>query len=668
MIISLITYDANDDRAEYEYIVVGAGPAGIIAAYTLAKKLQEEAATLTNDVGKVLLLESGTLSQSSVEERIMHLYGGVLDTEFGIEEDRDQEVLEVNEFDIPLMWNKCNNRRVEGKLNYLSHHWPVAETFLGRAVGGSGIHNAMINVRALPSDFQKWNVSNWSPKEMEPYFNMLETFNKDYEEPMFWNRNETNKNRGMTGPLFTTPALDISRVGYDFVKSSLAANISLASLGFNDPDISKRVGVGFYEFNIRNGVRDSVAKALLTSDDTEHSKENDIPANLFIQTDATVKKIIFESINPLMPSIATGVQYFSSRRGRFDVAKLRSSGKLGERDPEVILSAGAILTPQILANSGVHEGGPIVDSKGVGKNLQDHPVVSIVYKMNSLLSEKIESHFDVDDKEKESFQNYLHSMGSVNFDENNSASSKAYGTAGISAGAFLVSPLSADTGIPDIQLTVFPHPSEPHFLRRRNDAMTNDAITNDDETNVMMVTVSLLVPEARNELKFAFNSYDDEVHSENTTKYKFENDKEYFEGYFHFNTPEIVTSVESETYLTERDVGRLAWGMEKVRKIMSMQPLLSNITGEIYPGSNVEGEDLRHFIIDNVMRNSHWCGSSRMGDDDESVVDERLRVRGVMRARVIDASVMPFIPNGNTHSTTCAVAMRGVDLVLGGKD
>ena len=70
------------------------------------------------------------------------------------------------------------------------------------------------------------------------------------------------------------------------------------------------------------------------------------------------------------------------------------------------------------------------------------------------------------------------------------------------------------------------------------------------------------------------------------------------------------------------------------------------------------------FTRKNAMHNSHWSGSTRMGDDQESVVDSKLRVNGVENLRVIDAGVMPYIPNGNTHSTTCVIALRAVDLIL----
>jgi len=191
--------------------------------------------------------------------------------------------------------------------NYLLHHWPVKKTFLGRTVGGCGIHNAMINVRALPSDFEKWNITNWSANVMMPYYNKLESYNDSYKIiPKFWSNNKKNyynrvmdetfinqtqfkqqqqqsQQRGKDGPLNTivagTGEIPIDPVASLFIESSLAAGYPLSSLGFNNDD-SNRVGVGYYEFNIRNGVRDSVASALLSNgggidDDDDNNNNND---------------------------------------------------------------------------------------------------------------------------------------------------------------------------------------------------------------------------------------------------------------------------------------------------------------------------------------------------------------------------------------------------------
>jgi choline dehydrogenase-like flavoprotein len=127
-----------------------------------------------------------------------------------------------------------------------------------------------------------------------------------------------------------------------------------------------------------------------------------------------------------------------------------------------------------------------------------------------------------------------------------------------------------------------------------------------------------------------------------------------------FNLPQIQGG-----NLTDSDASKLAWGVEQVRNILSQPPLLHTIQFEQYPGYHYQGQDLIQYVKDHAMRNSHWSGSTRMGDDMDSVVDSRLRVRGVDSLRVVDAGVMPFIPNGNTHSTTCVIALRAVDLIFG---
>ena len=239
-----------------------------------------------------------------------------------------------------------------------------------------------------------------------PYFDKMENYDGHVVDHLnFWKEDGTESKsasnskssnakappRGRTGPLHTTHSS--CPIAASFIKSSLAANIPLASLGFNDPDATKRLGVGLYEFNIHNGIRDSVAKAFLTPN--EHGTSNDhgddkdhhmstarglhLP-NLEVRSDATVNKLIFDSSSP--PKVI-GVQYYSSGKDEIREVRLRSDGGHTRghghktRSPEVILSAGAIMTPQILANSGVHEGGSVADVQGVGKNLQDHPAIAV---------------------------------------------------------------------------------------------------------------------------------------------------------------------------------------------------------------------------------------------------------------------------------------------------
>lgn len=133
----------------FDYIVVGAGPAGIITAVSLARRLEEESQkTKNNYEPKVLLLESGTMSQSSVLRELQKL------SHRKKESNRSRNTFPLNKFDIPFLWNELsqenevqygvnNSASTPFKKSYELHHWPITQTFLGRAVGGSGIHNAM---------------------------------------------------------------------------------------------------------------------------------------------------------------------------------------------------------------------------------------------------------------------------------------------------------------------------------------------------------------------------------------------------------------------------------------------------------------------------------------------------------------------------------------------
>lgn len=74
--------------------------------------------------------------------------------------------------------------------------------------------------------------------------------------------------------------------------------------------------------------------------------------------------------------------------------------------------------------------------------------------------------------------------------------------------------------------------------------------------------------------------------------------------------------------------------------------------------------DVEKWVLDAVFRNTHWVGSAAMGySEDNGVVDHHLRVFGIEQLRIADASVIPFIPNGNVHSTVVMAAFHGADLL-----
>lgn len=225
------------------------------------------------------------------------------------------------------------------------------------------------------------------------------------------------------------------------------------------------------------------------------------------------------------------------------------------------------------------------------------------------------------------------------------------GTSGFSTGAFLRSPW-AISDAPDIQLTVFPRVIEPHIVRMKDKMKKVKGPS-------MLVTVALLEPEARYEV-FSNTEYSDGQFMRKPTKIT------PFEKHG-FGMPSIRLPPGKDEYLTQKDVEILAWGVEEVRRIMTFPPLSRETGIELTPGPNVVGDTLKEHVRANHMVNSHWVGSTKMGsleNDPLAVVDERLRVRGTNRLRVVDASVIPNVPNGNTHSTVCVVASRAVDFIL----
>src|SRR2546423_4010767 len=118
-------------------------------------------------------------------------------------------------------------------------------------------------------------------------------------------------------------------------------------------------------------------------------------------------------------------------------------------------------------------------------------------------------------------------------------------------------------------------------------------------------------------------------------------------------------------YLTgESEVDALVEGIALGREIASRRPLARHLTGEEVPGPDVTGADaLRDHVRASAETLYHPTSTCAMGGDPEAVCDPALRVRGVDGLRVVDASVMPAVPRGNTNAPTIALAERAADLI-----
>jgi choline dehydrogenase len=276
---------------------------------------------------------------------------------------------------------------------------------------------------------------------------------------------------------------------------------------------------------------------------------------------------------------------------------------------EVLLCAGAIGSPQLLMLSGIGPADHLremgiavaVDSPGVGQNLQDHPYVVCVWECTAA-----ESLYGAD-KPKPLLEWLLRRSGPLT-----STVAEAF--------AFVRS----RPGLPAADLQY--HFAPAYFVDNGAEEFDGHAFT---------LGPVLVAPKSRGEVRLAA--------SDPLAK------------------PKIITNSLAEP----EDLAALVTGVELARELAAAGPLGAVRGREIYPGADVQDEaDVEDFVRRRLELLYHPSGTCRMGGAD-AVLDPELRVRGVEGLRVIDASVFPVIPGGNTNAPTIMVAERAADLVKG---
>jgi choline dehydrogenase-like flavoprotein len=337
----------------------------------------------------------------------------------------------------------------------------------------------------------------------------------------------------------------------------------------------------------RNGKRFSAADAYL--------RPNMKRENLATVTGAQVLRVELED------GRATGVRY-RDRRGREQVA---------HAEREVILSAGAIGSPQILMLSGIgpadHLGEVGVEARhdlpGVGENLQDHPYVVFIWES------KVGGSLYGADKPKPLLEWVLRRSGPLT-----SSVAEAF--------AFVRS--RPGLPAPDLQF---------HFAP----AYFNDNGFDEFDGHAFTMGPVLITPKSRGHLKLRTADPSDK--------------------------PRILTNSLSEP----EDVQALVTGMRKAREMAAAGPLAEAAAREIFPGPGVgdNDEELAEDLRRRVELIYHPVGTCKMGAGDDAVVDAELRVRGIEGLRVADASIMPVIPGGNTNAPAIMVGERASDLIRG---
>ncbi|MFD1558617.1 GMC family oxidoreductase [Paraburkholderia silviterrae] len=452
----------------------------------------------------------------------------------------------------------------------------------GRVLGGSSSINGMIYMRGQREDYDAWarvtGDSGWSWDSVLPVFRGSE----DYY-------GGANAYHGAGGEWRVEKQRLKWQILESFAQAAQEQGIP-ATDDFNRGDSGgPNGGVGYFDVNQKRGIRWNTSKAFLRAAMKR--------PNLTVVTGALTERVIFEGTR------CVGVEY----RGDVSyVARARC---------EVILSAGAVNSPQLLERSGVGDAarlarlgvGVVQDLRGVGENLQDHLQLRMAFRVNGVRTLNTAS---------------AHWWGKLMIGlEYALFQSGPMSMAPSQLGAFAKS--DADMTRPDLQYHV-----QPLSLDRFGEPL--------HRFNAFTASVCNLRPTSRGS-----------IHAVSVD-------------------PKDAPTIAPNYLSTEEDLRVAANAMRLTRRIAAAPALARYRPEEILPGPAFASEAQLREAAGNVGTTIfHPVGTCRMGraDDADAVVDARLRVRGVQGLRVVDASVMPFITSGNTNSPTLMIAERAAQML-----
>lgn len=463
----------------------------------------------------------------------------------------------------------------------------VHEISQGNVLGGGSSVNAQVYMRGRPTDYDGWDDIlrgnndgiGWGWDDVLPHFRGMESNNR-----------LNNEFHGTDGEMLVSDPGHINEVSRWFVQS-------VQALGepFN-PDFNgdNQRGVGFYQFMNRNGKRSSAAYAFITPEEGN--------PNLTVRLHCAVQRIVVEN------GRAVGVEY-KDKTGK--LVRVSASG-------EVVLSAGALVTPKILMLSGI---GPAehlaehgiecqIDLPGVGQNLIDHPEVPVTAFANGPYG-----YFKQGDgwrMIRNGIQLKLFGSGPVT-------------SAGVEAGAF-VNPSEPDSP-PTIQAFCVPIV----YLDR-------DVLQEVEDDYGVTITTVVVKPKSRGEVQLASANPDD----------------------MPLVSPNLLKDPD--------DMGEMIKGQRFFVKALQENPLASKIRSIVIPEiDDMSDEALRTHCKRFVKTNYHPAGTAKMGADGDklAVLDARMRVRGIDGLRVCDMSAVPDINAGNTNAPAMMLGDRCADLIMG---
>jgi choline dehydrogenase-like flavoprotein len=447
----------------------------------------------------------------------------------------------------------------------------------GKTLGGSSAINAMVYIRGHRRDYDEWAAlgnTGWSYEDLLPYFRRSEN-----------NERLSDRYHAQGGPLNVADPRSPSA----FMEIWLAAAETQGIARNNDFNGAEQEGIGYYQLTQRNGERCSAAAAFLTP--------NLGRANLSVRTQARATRVVFEGTR------ATGVEY--RRGGRSCIVQARR---------EVIISAGAFQSPQLLMLSGVGDAAtlrgmgiaPVLDVPGVGRNLRDHVDFVIAYRSRRK---------DLIGFMPGDLANALRSAVRYRRER------RGIFTSNIAEGGGFLRSLPG-LEVPDLQL---------HFC------------------------IGILESHGRKlHANRGFSSHVCVLRPKSAGRVTLES-----------ADPLAAPAIDPAYYSNPDDLETMVRGFKLSKGIME-SPLLAPYRGkELFTAGVHSDAEIRDVLRQRSDTIYHPVGTCRMGIDDSAVVDPQLRVRGIAALRVADASVMPTLIGGNTNAPTIMIGEKASDMIRG---